>query len=139
MAGRYVRPMDLIDFPNRPGADPGLCRHHEIDLGLLGAERCPLTNELRWTEGGEERDPAEALARLFGQFELRAVLDGLHAPGPSVFVYSPPNRPARSLMRRLPTGAWLAAAPGLWITQDGTSLLMSPDDPVLAANLARNG
>jgi hypothetical protein len=123
--------MDTLDFPTS-------CRHELVSIGSLVLEICPTTSEAEWFEGDQATDPATALARLFGQFDLTAMAPGIRSPGPTVLVYRPTGRKGRTDMRALPQGRWIEAAPDLWITHDGESLLMSPADPTLARNLARD-
>ncbi len=134
--------MAIIHFPTtapspETPAPRASCVHRRLRIGPFDAEWCPRTDELSWKDAGEPIDPAVALARLFGEFDLVSVADGLHAPGTDVFIYRPSNRTRRTWMRSLPRATWLGAAPGLWLTHDDRHLLMSPDDPVLSANLKR--
>lgn len=100
---------------------------------------CPQSSETHWLDAaGDELDPAIALARLFGSFDLIAALEGIGSPGPTILVYKPDSRRGRVSMRTLPLRRWIEAAPSLWITQDGERLLMAPTDQTLAANLARD-
>lgn len=115
---------------------PLACRHDLLPVGRLRAEVCP-EGPVAWFDGGEEIDPAVALAQLFGQFDLVSAVDGIGSPGPTVFVYRPDGRRGRSALRDLPAGGWVEGAPGLWIGRDDRHLLICPSDPVLAANLLR--
>lgn len=149
--------MAILDFPTtgrrstgtpRAGTDtaitdldrpaPSSCMHERTTACGLTLDICPQTDEAQWLDGASQLDPAEALARLFGAFDLMAALPGPTAPGETVLVYLPDSRRGRQAMRALPAARWIHAAPGLWITHDGDHLLMSPSDPLLAHNLARD-
>lgn len=114
------------------------CMHERIDVGRLTLDLCPDSGEAVWLDAHEEVDPAEALARLFGNFDLCAALPALRAPGEVVLAYAPDGRRGRAAMRCLPAGRWIEGAPGLWLTHDGARLLMSPADRLLADNLMRD-
>jgi hypothetical protein len=150
--------MDVLDFPGdhnmirptgsavprRPSSDAprvsvsqSTCLHRRIPVGSFTLDLCPTTDEGRWLADGEDVDPAEALAHLFGAFDLVAAVHGVGTPGDSVLLYSPDSRRGRNRMRALPMSTWILAAPSLWLTHDGDHLLMSPEDPLLAENLAR--
>lgn len=120
---------NVIDFP-------GTCRHvhhrwRNIELSICGADASTT-----WTEDGEEIDGAQAMAILFGDFDLTGCLEGVGAPGAAVLVYEP-GRHGRARMEAFPAHRWLEAMPGLWFTHDGRHLLLSPSDPVMAENLTR--
>jgi hypothetical protein len=123
--------MDIVDFPTT-------CRHDRVDLGSVVVDICPVTSQAEWYDSDELVDPASALATLFGQFDLATAAPGLRSPGTMVLAYRPSGRRGRAAMRALPQGRWIEAAPDLWITHDGESLLMSPTDSVLARNLVRD-
>lgn len=121
-----------------PSSNVVVCRDERVAIDGFVATWCPDSLEITWTIQDDQVDPAMALARLFGNFELVAALPGVAAPGPTVFVYKTRDRSRRAAMRELPPNMWLCAAPGLWISHDGQVLSMSPDDPVLAANLMKD-
>lgn len=142
--------MSVLDFP-RTGQTPGppastddgapiptACLHDRIAVGHLVMDWCPHTGEVLWLDGDEEVDPAVALAALFGGFDLRVALPGLDTPGDIVLVYVPDSRRGRQAMRSLPAARWVLAAPELWLAHDDLHLLMSPTNPALARNLARD-
>lgn len=145
--------MDIVHFPivapdhlsaadgplTPPSSSRVACLHDRIMMGGVVADVCPQTGTARWLDGADhDLDPAVALARLFGSFDLVAALDGIGAPGPTVLAYRPDSRRGRAAMRALPLRRWIEAAPKLWVTHDGERLLMAPTDPVLADNLVRD-
>lgn len=152
--------MDIIDFPlerRRPAGNPlaiggttgarprrderesvTTCLHERLTVGVYLLDVCPGSGEAAWLDDGDVVDPAEALARLFGNFDLRTAMPGLDAPGDTVLVYSPDGRRGRAAMRSLPACRWIEGAPGLWLTHDGEHLLMSPVDRLLTENLIRD-
>ncbi len=120
---------NVIDFP-------GGCRHQRYQWRNIALSVCTEDHITTWTEDGEQIDGAEAMAILFGDFDLTGCLDGVGSPGASVLVYDPGRRGVRRLAA-LPPQQWLQAMPGLWFTHDGARLLLSPTDPQLARNLTR--
>lgn len=122
--------MNVIGFP-------GTCEHSRIEVGPLEVEICPADQSLNWFDGTDRLDPQVAMARLFGEFNLMAVLPGLHSPGHTVLVYQPPSRRHLGWMLQLPSRRWVEAVPGLWLTHDGSNLHLSSTDPMLEANLLR--
>jgi len=150
--------MHVIDFPierRRPSGStiaardatvfrsdeptPGTCLHERRRIGRLVLDLCPDSHEGSWLDDDDDPvDPAEALASLFGSFDLRAALPGVDAPGETVLVYQPDTRRGRTFMRGLPQHHWIQAAPRLWLTHDGENLVMSPEDRLLAENLTRD-
>ena len=120
---------NVIDFP-------GTCRHvhhrwRNIELSVCGEDASTT-----WSEEGEAIDGAEAMAILFGDFDLTGCLDGVGAPGAAVLVYEPGRR-GHARMAAFPAHHWLEATPGLWFTHDGRHLLLSPSDPLITENLTR--
>lgn len=149
--------MDVIDFPLDRRRSPGptiavtqatvsdldsdarvTCMHERLRVGNFILDLCPDSSECIWFDGDELLDPAEALAVLFGSFDLRASIPGLDAPGEAVLVYQPDTRRGKYAMRSLPQHRWVQAAPRLWLTHDGERMLMSPVDRLLAENLTRD-
>jgi hypothetical protein len=82
-------------------------------------------------------DPAEAMAALFGSFDLIGSIDALGAPSPEVLVYAPPSARKRRHLDVLPRRVWLEAAPHLWMSTDGDSLLLAVTQRLLFENLLR--
>lgn len=122
--------MNVIGFP-------GACEHHRIEVGPLEVEICPLDRSATWFDGADRVDPQAAMARIFGDFDLVAVLPGLRSPGRSVLVYRPPTRRHQGWMEQFPSLSWVEAVPGLWLTHDGSHLHLSSTDPLLESNLLR--
>ncbi len=126
----------ILDFDRRAR---NTCMHERIDVAGLTLDLCPDTAEAHWmSNDSESLEPAEALAVLFGSFDLKASLAGLDAPGAAVLIYRPDSRRGKQAMRSLPYRRWIHAAPGLWLTHDGEHLLMSPEDALLAENLSKD-
>ena len=108
------------------------------ECGTKLALACPSCSTVEWWSSQRMLDPAEGMARLFGQYDLVDAIPALRAPAAEVLVYRAPNRRARKAFAAFPAGAWLEAHPGLWLTHDGEHLLLAPADPILAENLVRN-
>ena len=115
------------------------CRHTIVEVAGTGVSACPTCGSVEWWDALRPLDPAEGMARLFGQFDLLGAVPAVRAPAMEVLVYRPPNRRARRALSVFPSGLWLEAHPGLWVTHDGDNLLLAPADPILARNLVRDG
>lgn len=134
-------------FPPAPGhPDPGRapdrtrtlpCEHAGFDIAGVHGDVCGEDGSVQWTDVDGEVDGMEAVGRLFGSFRLAGRLEAVAAPGPQVFVYVPRPGRVRSRLAPLPRDRWMEVAPDLWAMSDGSALLLSPTDPLLAANLAR--
>lgn len=121
--------------PN-PGSRPP-CEHAGFDVAGVHGDVCGEDGSVRWTDVDGEVDGMEAVGRLFGSFRLAGRLEAVAAPGPQVFVYVPRPGRVRSRLAPLPRDRWMEVASDLWAMSDGSALLLSPTDPLLAANLAR--
>jgi hypothetical protein len=124
---------NVIDFPIDSST---ACRHQHYRWRDIELSVCAEDASTIWTEDGHEIDGAQAMAILFGDFDLSGCLDGVGSPGAAVLVYEPGRR-GRARMEAFPANLWIEAMPGLWFTHDGHLLLLSPSDPQLAANLTR--
>lgn len=137
--------MDVLDFPIdrtgrlSPGHGPtaGSCRHDRLEIGGLVAETCQATGTMTWTDRSGPLDPAEAVARLFGDFDLHGAAPALHAPGPTVVVSTPASRRGRESLSAVPSDRWLQAMPSLWIRSAGPTLLLASTDDGLTGRLLR--
>lgn len=114
------------------------CRHNITEVAETGVVACASCGEVEWWSTHRMLDPAEGMARLFGQFDLVRTMAAVRAPAAEVLVYKAPNRRSRKSLAPFPKGVWLEAHPGLWLTHDGEHLLLAPSDPNLARNLVRN-
>lgn len=121
----------VITFPSSP-----TCEHVTYGWRNVVLSICPDDESSEWTEDGETIDGAEAMAILFGSFDLTGCLASISAPSQTVFVYRP-GRTAKSRLEAFPVNTWLPGAAGLFFSHDGTNLLLAPTDPQLVANLSR--
>lgn len=80
-------------------------------------------------------DPAEAMAALFGSFDLIGPVDTIRSPAPWVLAYAPPSLRKRKNLAALPTRVWLKAGPRLWMSHDEEILLLATDDRLLYENV----
>lgn len=80
-------------------------------------------------------DHAEAMAALFGSYELAGTMDALGAPSAEVLVYTPPSGRKRRNLDVLPHGVWLKAGPRLWMSTDGEVLLLATTQRLMFENL----
>ncbi len=113
------------------------CDHQSRTVGELSVASCSACGQVEWWGADRPLDPAAGMTRLFGQFDLVGRLPGLRAPGPEVLVYRPPGRRDHTALSAFPQGHWVEAAPDLWLSHDGSHLLLSPTDPLLLENLDR--
>ena len=104
------------------------CRHPHPDRAEHNGVRvvaCGSCSELRFRDRRGTMSPLAALAELFGQFRLTAVLPAAGAPGREALVYAAPRPESRISLRVLPAGRWWRAADGLWVRRDETHLLFT--------------
>lgn len=131
----------MLDFPiertgTRSDGDHS-CRHERLAIGSLAAEICDETGTVAWSDGDGPVDPTVAVARLFGDFDLRAAAPALHAPGATVIVCTPATRTGARALQQVPSDRWVEAMPSLWMRAADRSLLLSPTEPLLSARLLR--
>ena len=115
------------------------CRHNVIWEGSIGVIACDVCGAVEWWADGSPLDAAEGMARLFGRYELVSTMPSLGAPAREVLAYRPPSRRTRTRLDAFPTHQWLQVAQGLWLSHDGSTLLLCPTDPLLAANMSSGG
>lgn len=113
------------------------CRHALRPIGDISVVACADCASVRFWDADGPLDTAEGVARVFGSFAMRTSLPALGAPGRTAMVYDAPDAAGLRALAALPTGAWLAAQPGLWLGTDGTHLLLSPSDPTIDQHLGR--
>lgn len=112
------------------------CNHELATHGRYGVIACPACGLVEWFGPQGPVDPAEAMAALFGSFDLIATVPSVGAPAPSVLAYRPgPNR--RRALGILPRHCWLAAGYRLWLATDGAVLLLATTDELMIHNLTR--
>jgi hypothetical protein len=98
---------------------------------------CADCGQVDWFSDTGPIDHAEALAVLFGSYDLLGPLDALGAPADRVLAYSPPSSKKRKNLEALPEKTWLKAGPRLWMSHDGNILLLATTQPRLFENLIR--
>jgi len=113
------------------------CEHKPVWVGRIAIAACDECGRVDWLSDTGPVDPAEALAALFGSFDLVGAVDALGAPSPEVLVYAPPSPRKRRNLDALPRRAWLKAGPHLWMSTDGEVLLLSTTRRLLFENLTR--
>lgn len=113
------------------------CEHQPVWVGRVAVAACEECGRVDWLSDRGPVDHAEAMAALFGSFDLVGVMEALGAPSPQVLVYAPPSMRERRHLDALPRRAWLKAGPHLWMSTDGEVLLLSTTQPVLFENLTR--
>lgn len=112
------------------------CRHPLRSVGRTAVVACADCGLLEFFGPGGPLDPAEGMAALFGEFDLVGPLPAVGAPARRVLVYRPP-RGGRPALEALPAGAWLLAAPDLWIASDRRVLMLATPDDLMVDNLTR--
>jgi hypothetical protein len=98
---------------------------------------CADCARVDWFSDSGPIDHAEALAYLFGGYDLIGHLDALGGPTRSVLAYSAPSTRARKHLDALPRAVWLDVGPRLWLAHDGEVLLLATDHQLLIENLTR--
>ena len=114
-----------------------LCEHKPVWVGRIAITACPHCGEVDWFSAAGPIDPAEAMAALFGSYELVGSLDALGAPSPEVLVYRPPSARKRVGLTAFPEKVWLKTGPHLWMSHDGEVLLLAPTRRLTFDNLMR--
>ncbi|HSJ28529.1 MAG TPA: hypothetical protein VLB67_09985 [Acidimicrobiia bacterium] len=97
----------------------------QIDVAACGA-----CGAVKWSRQEVPMPAFEAVAEVFGAFDLVGTLPAINAPGVEVLLYSAPSVASRKMLEALPAFAWLYAAPGLAISHDRRHLLVSPAEDV---------
>ncbi|HUF14275.1 MAG TPA: hypothetical protein VMQ46_00105 [Acidimicrobiia bacterium] len=115
----------------------GWCEHKPVWVGRVAVAACEDCGRVDWLSDQGPVDPSEALAALFGSYDLVGSMPALGAPSPEVLVYAPPSARKRRNLDALPQRAWLKAGPHLWMSTDGEVLLLSTTQRLLFENLTR--
>lgn len=113
------------------------CEHKPTWVGRVAVTACGDCGRVEWMSREGRVDHAEAMAALFGAYDLIGPIDALGAPSPQVLVYRPPTARKRRHLDVLPTRVWLKAGPHLWMSTDGEHLLLSVTQRLLYENLTR--
>lgn len=115
------------------------CEHRPRWVGRVAVAACVQCRKVDWTSNEGPVDSSEAMAYLFGSFDLIGPLDALRPPAPWVLAYAPPSSRKRGHLDALPKQVWLEAGSGLWMSHDGEVLLIATDNRLLFENLTRPG
>lgn len=113
------------------------CEHKPVWVGRIAIAACPDCARIDWLSSDGPVDHAEALAALFGNYDLIGPLDALAAPAPRVLAYAPPSRGKRKALDAFPKRVWLKAGPHLWLSHDGDLLLLATTQKLLFENMTR--
>ena len=113
------------------------CEHKPVWVGRIAVAACDECERVDWFSNEGPVDSAEAMAALFGSFDLVGPIPALGAPSPDVLVYAPPSAKKRRNLDALPKRAWLKAGPQLWMSTDGQVLLLATTRRLLFENLTR--
>lgn len=113
------------------------CEHKPVWVGRIAVAACEDCGRIDWLSNEGPIDPAEALAALFGSYDLIGPMDALGAPAPQVLAYAPPSGRKRKNLDALPKRVWLKAGPRLWMSHDGEVLLLATTQRLLFENLTR--
>lgn len=111
------------------------CEHKPVWVGRIAVAACDECGQVEWLSTEGPVDHAEAMAVLFGTFDLAGTMEALGAPSPEVLVYTPPSTRKRRHLDALPRRAWLKAGPHLWMSTDGEVLLLATTQRLLFENL----
>ena len=122
------------DIPMGPTED---CDHQLRTHGRTGVIACGGCGMVEWFgTGGRPLDPAEALAALYGSYDLVGPMPAIAAPARRVLAYRP-NRGGKTALGVLPPGTWLRAGARLWLATEGEMLLLATPDDLMIENLTR--
>lgn len=113
------------------------CEHKPAWVGRIAVAACEDCGQVDWFSNQGPIDPSEAMAALFGSYDLVGPMEALGAPSSSVLIYSPPSSRKRRHLDVLPKRVWLKAGPQLWMSTDGDVLVLSTTQPLLFENLTR--
>ncbi|MBW3666533.1 MAG: hypothetical protein KY394_02950 [Actinobacteria bacterium] len=113
------------------------CDHKPVWVGRVAVAACARCGEVGWLSRSGSMDSAEAMAAVFGSYDLIGPLEAVGAPAPFVLAYAPPSARSRKSLEALPIRVWLKAGPDLWMCSDGEHLLLSTPRRLLFENLTR--
>lgn len=113
------------------------CDHKPVWVGRIAVAACEDCGSVDWLSDQGAIDHAEAMAALFGSYDLLGPMDALGAPSTHVLVYQPPSARKRRNLDALPRRVWLKAGPQLWMSTDGEVLLLATTQQLLFENLTR--
>ncbi len=113
------------------------CDHKPKWVGRIAVSACDECGRVDWLSNEGAVDSSEAIAALFGSYDLAGTIDALGAPSRSVLVYTPPTGRKRRHLDVLPKHTWLKAGPQLWLSTDGEVLLLSTTQSLMFENLNR--
>lgn len=111
------------------------CEHKPVWVGRIAVAACEECGQVDWLSDTGPIDHAEAMAALFGSYDLDGTMDALGAPSSEVLVYRPPSARKRRHLDALPRRAWLKAGPHLWMSTDGDVLLLATTQRLTFENL----
>jgi hypothetical protein len=113
------------------------CDHKPVWAGRVAVSACADCGTVQFLSAEGSLDHAEALANLFGSYDLIGPLESLGGPTARALAYAPPNQKKRKNLDALPSQVWLKAGPRLWLCHDGELLLLGTDHELLIENLTR--
>ncbi|MFZ0013608.1 MAG: hypothetical protein WAL25_05770 [Acidimicrobiia bacterium] len=113
------------------------CEHKPTWVGRIAVAACEDCGRVDWFSDEGPVDSAEAMAALFGSYDLVGPIGALGAPSREVLVYAPPSSQKARNLRALPRRVWLKAGPQLWMSTDGEVLLLATTQRLLFENLTR--
>ena len=111
------------------------CEHKPVWVGRIAVAACEECGQVDWLSDTGPIDHAEAMAALFGSYDLDGTMEALGAPSSEVLVYRPPSARKRRHLDALPRRAWLKAGPHLWMSTDGDVLLLATTQRLMFENL----
>lgn len=114
-----------------------ICDHQPVWIGHVALSACSRCQRVDWLSESGPIDHAEAMAAIFGSYDLIGPLDALGAPAPKVLAYAPPSKGKRRHLDALPRWVWLKAGPYLWLAHDGEHLLIATTRKLLFDNITR--
>ncbi len=106
---------------------------NSIQVSGVEARLCRACSALEWTRHGEPIDAAEAIAGVFGGFDVEGAVDAVGAPARQVLVAKSDSPDGDRFIEWLPERSWWHAMPSLWISRGERVLLLATGEARAAA------
>ena len=128
--------LNLI-YMSKSVSDSRECLHEPIWVGRVAVVGCSDCGEVNWLSENGAMDPSEAIARVFGTYELTGSIDALGGPAAKALVYDAPSSRKRRHLDAFPRHTWLRCGRDLWMSTDGVHLLLATPHRLMYDNLMR--
>lgn len=102
-----------------------------IHGGVL-TSACAGCASIRFRSAVSGRDPWDAMAALFGGYELVGRVDTIRAPTGEVLAYRSRTEEEAAALRVTPPHRWFEVNQHLWMCHDGELLLLAHSSPAVS-------